>query len=201
MKLGIGTILRTFIAPNGQDEDPTQVCDAQLTEDNDVQTIETQKIPGIQYGPTDGKHGFFGMFRAARKIFVSLWDGVAALGVPAGEIAIYAHDNGTIKTKIHIKKDGSVEIETLSAVNVIGDVIADFGVTNISLLNHYHQGNLGYPTGTAIVAGGGATPTTPPSTNDDGDIIDGSTTNLSTHTHSQGNDSNGDTEVNTSGPL
>jgi hypothetical protein len=201
MKLGIGTILRTFTEANGQDEDPTQICDAQLTEDNDVQTIETQKIPGIQYGPTDGKHGFFGMFRAARKIFVSLWDGVAAQTLNQGELLAYASDNGTIKTKILLKVDGSIEITTLSAVNVIGDVIADFGATNISLLNHYHQGNLGYPTGTAIVTGGGTTPSTPPTTNASGDIIDGSSTNLSAHTHTQPNDSGGDTEGPTSGPL
>ncbi len=54
------------------------------------------------------------------------------------------------------------------------DIIADWAVTAIGLLTHFHQGNLGYPTGTPIETGGGTAPTTPPTTDADGDLITGS---------------------------
>jgi hypothetical protein len=239
MKLDIGTILRTFIAANGQDEDPTQICNAQLTEDNDDQTIETQKIPGIQYGPTDGKHGFFGMFRAARKIFLSLWDGIAAQTLDQGELLIYSSDASSIVAKIHFKKTGTIQIDTdldlvanvggkatvdaatqidftAPTINLIGnvniseiltvekDAIWNNAVAAISGTNHESfPGNLGFNVGPPLPIAGGGTPApaTPPSTNASGDIIDGGATNLSAHTHTQPNDSGGDTEGPTSGPI
>lgn len=239
MKLGIGTILRTFIAPNGQDEDPTQITDSQLTQDKNVQTVETQKIPGVQYGPTDEKHGFYGMFRAARKIFLSLWDGVAAQTLDQGDLLLYSSDSSSIVAKIHFKKSGTIQIDTdldlianvggkatieaatqidltASTINLIGnvniseiltvekDAIWNNAVAAISGTNHESfPGNLGFNVGPPLpITGGGVpAPSTPPSTNGSGDIIDGGATNLSTHTHTQPNDSGGDTEGPTSGPV
>ena len=82
-----------------------------------------------------------------------------------------------------------------------GDITADALATAITVLTHFHGGNLGFPTGAAIIAGGGTTPGALPSTNATGDIIDGATTNLSTHTHTQPNDAGGDAESPTSGPV
>ena len=130
-----------------------------------------------------------------------------------GEKRIYSRDsNGAIAALIHLKADGSIDISAPAGVNITGDmtvvgliratldIIADYLTTAIRLLTHFHQGNLGFPTGAPIQSGGGTTPNDLPSTNSDGDIIDGSNINLSLHDHSQPNDSNGDSEGDTSAP-
>ena len=78
---------------------------------------------------------------------------------------------------------------------------ADVKADGISLKTHFHQGNLGFPTGAPIQAGGGTTPTDLPTADADGRITDGPGTNLSTHTHTQPNDGGGDAESPTSAPV
>jgi hypothetical protein len=135
-------------------------------------------------------------------------------GLKEGEVAII---NTKTQTTFFLNENGEIDIVNAAKVNVIegevnvingdtnitngninvinGDVIAD----GISLKNHKHLGNLGYDTSIPVL-----TPTpipgTPPSSNSSGDIIDGSGTNLSSHFHIQGNDSNGDIEAPIGGP-
>lgn len=106
-----------------------------------------------------------------------------------------------------IKLTGPVECSsTLDTVGNItseadisadGDVIADALGLAISLINHFHQGNLGFPTPAAIMTGGGTTPSSLPTADASGEITDGPGTKSTAHKHSQGNDSNGDSEVDT----
>jgi hypothetical protein len=88
-----------------------------------------------------------------------------------------------------------------AVIKAVGDIIADWMTTAISLLSHFHVGNLGFNTGASLGSGGGTSPpSTPPTTNSNGDIIDGSGTNLSLHGHTQDKDSANDTQVKTNGP-
>jgi phage gp45-like len=209
MKIGtfIARITGREIKKNRGGENPVRLLQAEVTSKDDTQTIEQLRQAGIDSGPVDDSRLFgFSLGGSAWKIAFAVDDGITPEAVP-GELILYSQDAGAKASIIHLKTDGSIEITAPSDVNitgnlnVTGDVVADSAITGISLINHYHQGNLGYPTGTSLMTGGGATPGTPPTTNSSGDIIDGGGTNLSTHTHTQGVDSRGDSEAPTSGPL
>lgn len=116
---------------------------------------------------------------------------------------------------INFKSDGSIEINapaglkitadteitgTLTVSGIIKslvDIIADYAGSAISLLTHFHQGNLGFPTGTPIQSGGGTTPSSLPTADANGEITDGNGTKSTNHKHSQANDSGGNTEQDT----
>lgn len=68
-------------------------------------------------------------------------------------------------------------------IKAIGDIIADSAATAISLLTHFSQGNLGFPTGTPLQSGGGSTPSSPPVGESNGSITDGTGINSASHTH------------------
>lgn len=252
--LGESTIVSSEIAANRDAEVETQLFQAQLTEDDDVQTIEELHVPGFQYKPHPESRGFYGRIAEAWKIFVGIDDKVTKETLVAGESIHYAYDSGgTIVCKTHYKVDGTIQIDTdldltinadgdLNAtvsgdtilnstgdveitapnvnitgnlnvtgdINADGDVIADAAATLISLINHYHQGNLGSPTGPSLMTGGGTSPSSPPSTDGTGNIdmngndvinIGGSALTFTGHKHAQGNDSGSDSEVDTDTPT
>lgn len=152
MAIEIGKIFRSFIEKNLDSTVPTQLFQAELAEEGDSQTIEELHIPGFQYRPAPSSRTFVARVTGVWKICLGIDDFVPKETLLEGERLIYSDAAGIIKTKIHLKVDGSIDIITTSAVNVTGDVIAD-GIS------------------------------------------------LKTHTHSQANDSGGNTESNTSAPL
>jgi len=96
--------------------------------------------------------------------------------------------DGDINVTGDVNIDGNANVEgdvtAVGDVTAEGDIVADSAGTAISLLDHFHQGNLGYPTDKPIMAGGGTTPSTKPTTNSNGDIITGvEATSLDNHTH------------------
>lgn len=108
--------------------------------------------------------------------------------------------NGDFEVNGNQVNNGTLTVSGI--IKSLVDIIADYAGAAISALLHFHLANLGVNSGAALPVGGGTPPPgTPASTNGSGDIIDGSGTNLSTHNHTQPNDSNGDTESPTSGPL
>ena len=194
----IGLITGRETKKNKDSTTESRLLQCQITSNDDVQSAEYMQQAGVDSNPPDGARAIIIQLSPSWKIAVAVNDGITPdSSLEPGEFQIYSQDGGIRKSTITLKKDGSIDIATDSSVNVIGDVIAD----GISLKDHYHQGNLGFPTGASIMTGGGTTPGSLPSTNSGGDIIDGGSTNLSTHTHSQANDSNGDTEQDTSAPL
>jgi len=61
---------------------------------------------------------------------------------------------------------------------------ADVLAAAISLINHFHQGNLGFPTGSSLAAGGGTAPGSLPTASASGEITDGLGTKSTNHVHS-----------------
>jgi phage gp45-like len=199
MTLESGKITGRRVAKNMDSEIATQLLQVSLVEDNDSQEVEEMHIPGFQYRPPTGARGFVARVTQAWKICVGIDDLVPKLSILEGEAVFYASSAGVIKSKIHVKIDGSIDIETLSSVNVVGDVIAD----GISLKNHLHIGNLG---GTVSAPQMGSVAVPNPALPGVGiDVganeVTANGKTLSTHTHSQANDSGGDVESNTSAPL
>ena len=193
MSIEIGKILRSFLEKNLDSTVETQLFQVELAEEGDSQTIEELHIPGFQYKPSTNNRNFVSRITDAWKICVGIDDFVTKKVINEGECVIYSQTGGVIQAEIHVKIDGTVIITTLGGT---GDVIVD----GISSKFHFHQGNLGFPTGPALASGGGTTPSSLPTASATGEIIDGPGTNLSIHDHSQANDSGGNVEQDTGGP-
>ena len=201
------------IGINADDDEETQLLECQLREDDDVQTIEEMHISGVQYNPPVESRAFFSWAWEELKMLIGINDRVPKEILNPGELLTYASSGGQIVCSVKYNDDGSIDITVPAGGNLIGnfnvtgdtnvdgDVIGDFQSTKISLLNHFHLGNLGVNTGPPVAGSGTPGPATPATTNANGDIIDGTPRNLSTHTHTQPNDSGGDTEGPTSTPV
>lgn len=215
----IGTILRSFIGKNRDALAETQMFQAQLLEDDDAQEIEEMHIPGVQYNPPVNSRNFIGKISSAFKFCVGIDDNVPKLtNLNPGEKINYASASGAVVCSIRYNNDGSIDIAAPGDMNLNGnlkvtgtidatgninselDIIADSLLTAISALKHKHLGALDYDTSAPVTSATPA-PSTPPSSNANGDIIDGGGTNISTHNHTQADDSDGDSQQPTSGPL
>lgn len=211
----VGTAKVVLVSPDGARGNTFAV----MVQDDEHRPIDGIEGETIHYGPLDDSIASIPTYqriimKADGSVEIKAGETTEIILIKDGDITIIS------KTKTIINAIGNVEINTdgdakitvignldLSAAAATldcnltvtsGDVIAD----GISLKTHFHEGNLGFPTGIALDSGGGTTPSSLPSTNDAGDIIDGSSKNLSTHTHSQGVDApTGDTQQNTSTPL
>jgi phage gp45-like len=169
----------------------------QDTAKDDIKTAQYVQQAGIDSNPPDGAIAVVLNITDSWKVCIAVNDGTdPASPLEPGEEQLYGQDNGVRTSTITCKKDGSIEIKTLSSVTVVGDVIAD----GISLKTHTHLGNLGFDTLAPTVGTPVAAPGSLPGTNANGDIIGGDGVNLSTHIHSQANDTNGDTEEDTGTP-
>ncbi len=105
--------------------------------------------------------------------------------LPSGDIEIEAGTTdwtGDINIVGDLDVDG--DITATGDISAEGDVVADSAATAISLLTHFHQGNLGFPTGAPIQSGGGTTPSSLPSADSTGEITDGLGTKSTNHGHS-----------------
>ena len=225
----IAKITGREIKRNKNASTPSRLLQSQVTGKDDIQTVEQLRQAGIDSGPVDDSVAYVIPLSKAWKVAVGVNDLIAPEATP-GQLILYSQEGGSKMTQIKLNPDGSLVIDsaagaeinaaaglTINAavggvditgdlsvtgeVSATGDIVADLSILGISLIDHYHQGNLGYPTGTSIMTGGGSVPSTPPSTNASGDLIDGSGVNMSSHYHTQPNDSNGDTEQPTSGPI
>lgn len=102
---------------------------------------------------------------------------------------------------INFQADGSIELNapggfkitanteitgTLTVSGIIKslvDIIADYAGAAISAIMHFHKGDLQFPTGPAIMTGGGTAPSSLPTAETDGSITDGNGRNTTDHHH------------------
>lgn len=137
-----------------------------------------------------------------------LSDGIAIIGLNPNTQAL-EYDSSNIRIVgpseggafININADGSVDINAPSGFNVTGDteitgmltvsgiirsvvdIIAEYMGKAITMLTHYHFGNLGRNTSVGEVSGGTGLPSNSPTMNSNGEIIDGNGTNSTQHGH------------------
>ena len=163
-----------------------------------INTLTLVLNPGIDSKPLPGDYAYSAPTRKTGEFVapgvVDIKNEPLAL---EGETRIYARDaSGAAVCQIWAKKDGTVLIDNGTAVfemqpggdvlingakiTAAGDFISKLGN---SLDNHFHQGNLSFPTGATIMSGGGTAPSQLPSTNASGDLITGSGTSVDLHTH------------------
>ena len=213
-----GEVIRSFTGKNGNSTDDRWIFQAQLSEAKNSQTVERHQHAGFASRAPEGSKLIITKINGSYLVSVAEYDKILNSDLAEGETRIYASDGSQIVCEIYFKTDGSIDIEaptniniTAPIVNVTGDVIADSGATQISLLNHFHLGNLGYNTGTPEPGVGIPKPGNAP-TYDDGDqTIDFETVgaknvgtmsqNVENHTHTQPNDGGGDAESPTNAPA
>lgn len=167
----------------------------------------------------------------------SIADGIALVGINPRTKA-FERDGAAFRiigptgsnSFISFKADGSIELNapsgfkitanteitgTLTVSGIIKslvDIIADYAAKAISLLSHFHLGNLGYNTGIPVDGAGVPKPANGPTGDSSGnidmkgnDLLNvkdsvGGQTNHSAHGHTQPNDGGGDVEQKTNGP-
>ena len=79
----------------------------ELTDPEDVQTIELMQGAGDQYNPPDGSKVLVISNGAAYKIAIAV-DDLTALSIEIGERAIRAVLDGEVKSSVHCKVDGNL---------------------------------------------------------------------------------------------
>ena len=206
--LKIVKVITQIIQKNRDAAAVSRMYQTEGDEPEDVQEIESIEQTGVQSRAPADSLGVVGRISAAYRVLIGHKDGVAPYALEEGERIAYAISGGAVACSIKYNADGSIDITVPSDANVIGnlnvdgnldvtgnitaagdisavgDVVADSAGLGISLLDHFHSGNLGYPTDKSIMTGGGTAPGTKPTTDASGDIITGdNATSLDDHTH------------------
>lgn len=229
MKTEIGTIQSSRIGKNIDGQNDVLLHNTQLTQDDDVQTVEQMQMPGIQYNPPVGSKGFVGYVSSLWKFFKGIFDLVGRVSLNPGEIIIYSSSGGSVQASLKFLSDGSALLTVPAGLTVEGnsqfngtidstgnisseaDMISDSSATAISALNHPHIGDLGFNTGAPVPVGGGVAPpgsvptynsgtNTADLKNMDLDNVGTISTTLGNHTHNQPADAGGDAESPTNIP-
>jgi hypothetical protein len=103
---------------------------AELSDPNDLQTVELYTQSGEKYNPPDGAKLFVVEAGKSWKIAVACDDGVAPNpDMQQGERELYSIANGARKAKIYLAADGKIEFENDNckiAVNNDGKIEVDF---------------------------------------------------------------------------
>jgi hypothetical protein len=113
-----GNVTGQEIKPNMGAENPRRLLQVQVTDDQDVQTVELFGPSGEDTAPVNGSRVIILQIGNAWKIAIGVDDGVTPTA-DSGEKILYAINNGAIAAKIHLKADGKVDLNggTKSAVS------------------------------------------------------------------------------------
>ncbi len=202
-----GNVVGAEIGKKGDSTTDTVIIDVMFTDKDDVRPVEWLPGPGEDSTPVDGSRVIVYELSSGYLVAIGGNDGATPVST-AGTKEIYSTDSTHAKkSRIVCNPDGSIDIIAPAGLNITADttvtgdtemtgtltvtgvikslvdIIADYAVTAISLLTHFHQGNLGFPTGAPIQSGGGTTPSSLPSADSTGEITDGLGTKSTNHDH------------------
>ncbi|MCP4569751.1 MAG: hypothetical protein GY841_19395 [FCB group bacterium] len=202
-----GNVVGAEIGKKGDSTTDTVILDVMFTDRDDVRPVEWLPGPGEDSTPVDGSRVVVYELSSGYLVAIGGNDGAVPVST-AGTKEIYSTDSDHgKKARIVCNPDGSIDIIAPAGLNITADttvagdtemtgtltvtgvikslvdIIADYAATAISLLTHFHQGNLGFPTGAPIQSGGGTTPSSLPSADSTGEITDGLGTKSTNHGH------------------
>lgn len=104
-----GNITGQEIKKNQGAENPRRLLQVQISDDQDVQTVELFGPSGEDTAPANGSRVVILSIGNAWKIAIGVDDGITPTAA-AGEKILYAINNGSIAAKIHLKADGKCDI-------------------------------------------------------------------------------------------
>lgn len=138
MKIQTGIIKGRETKSNRDGVRDVLLLQVELTDKDDVQTVELMQGAGDQYNPENGSKVLVVSNGAAYKIAIAI-DDMTAIGIEIGERAIRSVLNGSVKSSILCKVDGNIVINegTDFAVQFTAlKTIVDGLVTSLNIHTH-----------------------------------------------------------------
>jgi len=124
-----GKITGRTITTNRDGTNPRVMLQVQMTNPDDIQTVEYVSLPGQDENPIDGSRVFILEVGESYKIAIAVDDGVTP-GMDTGEKRLYSvNDDAVIQAFINILKTGIIEI------NGDADFAVRFDALNTALQN------------------------------------------------------------------
>lgn len=199
MKSGI--VVGTRIGTKGDSTTSTVILTVEFSDPDDTDEVEWIPGPGEDSTPQLGSRVIVYAISSGYLVAGFGNDGATPTS-SEGTKEIYSTDTAGAKSaRITCKPDGSIDIIAPAGLNITAntditgtltvsgvikslvDIIADYAATAITMLTHYHIGNLGRQTTVGQVTGGSPMPGSAPSTDASGDVISGSGKSLDNHDH------------------
>lgn len=109
--MGSGEIKNSEIKKNRDGENDVRLLKVEITDPDDVQTVEHMTQAGEDNCPPDGAKVIIISIGEAWKIAVCVDDGIAP-EVAKGERKLYSSDGGSIQAFVHLKKDGTIVLNS-----------------------------------------------------------------------------------------
>lgn len=106
----IGRVDSSEIAINRDGEKPVMLLQVEITDPDDLQTVEFIQAAGIDFNPAPDTTVIVSELGAAWKIAIGADDGIEP-ETAAGEFQFYSSAGGAKKAKIHLFADGKIRIE------------------------------------------------------------------------------------------
>jgi hypothetical protein len=111
----IGRVTGVEIGPNRDGEGNVRLLTVEITDPDDVQTVEQFRIPGDDSAPPIDSTVLVERVGEAWAIGVGFDDNVEPDADP-GEKILYSSQGGTIKAKVHLFTDGKIRIENTTGL-------------------------------------------------------------------------------------
>ena len=165
----------------------TRLLQVEVTAPEDVRTVEHLTQSGEDTSPPDNAQVIIINIGEAWQIAISADDQIEPSVLP-GEKKIYSTDQAGIteKAKIHLKQDGEIEVDN-GAINIVFSPNGNMTVTSSGEALFDFSDKITLKSADSVTI--------------DAPTLDHNGTNIGEdHRHSQENDSDGDTEVDTGGP-
>lgn len=118
MKAYTGTVKKSEITKNRDGENDVRMLTIELSEPDDLPTIQLMTMAGDDTCPIDGDEVAIIEVSKSYRIVIACNDPIAPT-VDEGERKIYSRDsNGDIISFLYLKNDGSIELTSLDAVSI-----------------------------------------------------------------------------------
>jgi hypothetical protein len=149
----IGRVTNSEIKKNRDGDEKVVLLQVEITDSDDVQTVELMTPPGVNSNPVDGSIVFIAQVGSAFKVALVADDGIEPTA-DRGEHEIYASEGGVKKSSAFCKKDGTLvlnfgddfAVRFNKLKEAFDQLKADFN-TAVSQYNlHTHNGSVPVPT-------------------------------------------------------
>ena len=105
----VGTVKSSTVGLNRDGTIPVRLLQVEITDADDIQTIELFTQAGEDYNPPVGSSVFIVKSGESWKIAIACDDGITPSS-DEGERILYSSSGGVIQGQIYIKNDGTIEI-------------------------------------------------------------------------------------------
>jgi len=107
----IGTLVGQEIKENRDSDRKTRILKIQITDPEDIQSVEQMSSPGDDYKAPDDSQVLILTLGEAWRLAIAMNDGIEpAADLESGERELYSSDAGVRKAVIRLLKDGKVKI-------------------------------------------------------------------------------------------